>query len=62
MDEKNVNSKKVEEPSIDYKSLRPQQGIGEDFDFEKEFAKGLTIEEAKKLSRTLISKWWKGKM
>ena len=61
MEEKNINSKKVEEPAINYKS-RPKQGIGKDFDFEKEFAKGLTIEEAKKLSKTLINKWWKEKM
>lgn len=62
MDDKNVNSKKVEEPAIDYKSIKSQQGIGKDFDFEKEFARGLTIEEAKKFSKTLIDKWWKEKM
>lgn len=56
MDEKNVNSKKVEEPAIDYKS-KPQQGIGKDFDFEKRFAEGLTIDEAKTEMHRRISKW-----
>ena len=56
MDEKNITSKKVDEPAINYKS-RPKQGIGKDFDFEKEFAKGLTIEEAKAEMHRRISKW-----
>lgn len=59
MNNENPNQKKVAEPATEYKSVKPQQGIGKDFDFDKEFAEGLTVEEAKKLSKTLIRSWWK---
>ena len=62
MNNDNVNKKSVSEPTTGYETQKPTQGIGKDFDFEKEFAKGLTIEEAKKLSKNLIEKWWKEKM
>lgn len=57
MDNKNVNKKTVSEPTTDYETLKSTQGIGKDFDFEKEFAKGLTIEEAKAEMHRRISKW-----
>ena len=62
MNNENVNNKSVSEPTTGYETPKRTQGIGKDFDFEKEFAKGLTIEEAKTLSKTLIDKWWKVKM
>ena len=62
MNNENVNKKTVSEPSTEYETPKRSQGIGKDFDFEKEFVKGLTVEEARKLSKTLIDKWWKEKM
>jgi hypothetical protein len=59
MEDKSTNKKTVEEPSTVYHERKQQQGIGKDFNFDKEFAKGLTAEEAKVLSKSLIRKWWK---
>jgi hypothetical protein len=59
MEDKSTNKKTVEEPSTVYHERKQQKGIGKDFNFDKEFAKGLTIEEAKALSKSLIRKWWK---
>ena len=51
---------KVEEPSVAYESsISKFKGIDrETFDFDAEFKKGLTIEEAKAESIRLISQWW----
>ncbi len=51
---------KVEEPSVAYESSIPKfKGIDrETFDFDAEFRKGLTPEEAKAESIRLISQWW----
>ncbi|MGV1010963.1 MAG: hypothetical protein ACOYBS_00825 [Flavobacterium sp.] len=51
---------KVEEPSVAYESSIPKfKGIDrETFDFDAEFKKGLTVEEAKADSIRLISQWW----
>ena len=51
---------KVEEPSVAYESsISKLKGIDrETFDFDAEFKKGLTIEEAKAESIRLISQWW----
>jgi len=59
MENGNSNKKRVAEPITHYKSNSLQQGKGKDFDFDKAFAKGLTIDEAKKLSKSLIEGWWK---
>jgi hypothetical protein len=50
----------VEEPSVAYESSIPKfKGIDwETFDFDAEFKKGLTIEEAKAESIRLIIQWW----
>lgn len=61
MTNENQNKKSLSVPATEYKTAEPTQGIGNDFDFEKRFAEGYTIEEAKALSKTLISKWWKEK-
>lgn len=54
------NKRKVEEPATAYKSISKQKGIGVDFDFEKAFAEGLTIEEARAEMHKRIAKWdWK---
>ena len=57
MEDKNTNKKTVEEPSTVYTERKQQQGIGEYFDFDKEFAKGLTIEEAKAEMHRRIQLW-----
>ena len=59
MEDKNTNKKIVEEPSTLYHERKRQQGVGKDFNFDKEFAKGLTAKEAKVLSKSLIRKWWR---
>jgi hypothetical protein len=59
MDSENINKRNVAEPLAVYNEEKPQQGKGKDFDFDKSFAKGLTIDEAKKLSKSLIEGWWK---
>ncbi|WP_347050531.1 hypothetical protein [Flavobacterium olei] len=62
MDSKNGNEKinKVEEPAVEYQALKPKfEGIDhENFDFDAEFAKGLTLEEAKAESIKRIREWW----
>ena len=57
MENDSTNKKSVEEPSTVYKERKQQQGIGKDFDFDKEFAKGLTIEEAKAEMHRRIKLW-----
>lgn len=57
MNNKNVSKKTVSEPTTEYETEKSTQGIGKDFDFEKEFAKGLTTEEAKAEMHRKISKW-----
>ena len=60
MKDENVNKKAVSEPKTEYETPKTTQGIGKDFDFEKELAKGLTIDEAKAEMHRRISKWdWK---
>jgi len=51
---------KVEEPAVEYEVQKPNfKGIDHDtFDFEAEFAKGLTPEEAKAQSIKRIREWW----
>ena len=58
MNDKKINSNKAEEPIAAYKTTSKQNGIGENFDFDKEFAKGLTVEEAKAESKRRIREWW----
>ena len=57
MNNENVNKKALSEPTAEYETPKRNQGIGRDFDFEIEFAKGLTIEEAKAEMHRRISKW-----
>lgn len=60
MDEKNANNKKVEEPAIDYKSTKPQQGSGKNLNFDERFKKGLTSEEFLAEMKKRIRKYpWK---
>lgn len=47
---------KAEEPATAY-NVSKKQGIGEDFDFDTEFAKGLTVEEAKEIAVKKIRAW-----
>ncbi|MBP4136615.1 hypothetical protein [Flavobacterium geliluteum] len=59
-EKKENNNNKVEEPALQYD---PQQSkfkrIDPDtFDFDAEFAKGLTLEEAKEESIKRIREWW----
>ncbi|MDP5201451.1 hypothetical protein [Flavobacterium sp. DG2-3] len=66
MDAKKENEKnnKVEEPAVDYQSIRPKfKGIDhETFDFDAEFAKGLTPEEFKaEMSKRIKAYPWKNK-
>lgn len=62
MDAKKENEKnnKVEEPAVDYQPIKSQfKGIDhETFDFDAEFAKGLTPEQAKAESIRRIREWW----
>ncbi|MHC0446000.1 hypothetical protein ACWA1F_11345 [Flavobacterium sp. 3-218] len=64
MDAKKENEKnnKFEEPAVDYKPIRPKfKGIDhETFDFDAEFAKGLTPEEFKtEMSKRIKAYPWK---
>lgn len=56
----NEKNNKVEEPRIEDEVQKPQfKGIDrETFDFDAEFAKGLTLEEAKAESIRRIREWW----
>lgn len=55
MEKDSTNKKNVEEPSTVYNERKQQKGIGKDFD--KQFAKGLTIEEAKAEMHRRIKLW-----
>lgn len=57
MNNDNVNKKALAEPTTEYETPKRTQGIGRDFNFEKEFAKGLTTEEARDEMHQRISKW-----
>lgn len=58
--DKENKKNKVEEPRIEYEIQKPKfKGIDpETFDFDAEFAKGLTLEEAKVESKRRIREWW----
>lgn len=55
-----LKNNKVEEPTVEYEVQKPIfKGIDhETFDFDAEFAKGLTPEEAKAESKRRIREWW----
>ena len=57
MNDKKINSNKAEEQIAAYKTTSKQNGIGENFDFDKELAKGLTVEEAKAEMHKKIKLW-----
>lgn len=59
-DKENKKNNKVEEPAVEYEVQKPKfKGIDrETFDFDAEFAKGLTSEEAKAESIRRIREWW----
>lgn len=56
----NKENNKVEEPAVEYEVQKPKfTGIDhETFDFDAEFAKSLTLEEAKAESIKRIREWW----
>jgi len=58
--DKEDKKNKVEEPRVEYEVQKPRrQGIDlETFDFDAEFAKGLTPEQAKAESIRRIREWW----
>lgn len=61
MDSDKENKKnKAEEPRVEYEIQKPKfKGINpETFDFDAEFAKGLTVEEAKAEAKRRIREWW----
>jgi hypothetical protein len=62
MESKKENEKndKVEEPRVEYEVQKAKiKGIDrETSDFDAEFAKGLTLEEAKAESIRRIREWW----
>jgi len=59
-DKENKKIDKVEEPRVEYEIQKPKfKGIDpETFDFDAEFAKGLTLEEAKAEAKRRIKEWW----
>jgi hypothetical protein len=59
-DKENKKNNKVEEPRVEYEIQKPKfKGIDpETFDFDAEFSKGLTLEEAKAESKRRIREWW----
>ncbi|WP_281631211.1 hypothetical protein [Flavobacterium luteolum] len=59
-DKESKKKDKVEESRVEYEIQKPRrQGIDlETFDFDAEFAKGLTLEEAKAESIRRIREWW----
>ncbi|MGN7810665.1 MULTISPECIES: hypothetical protein [Flavobacterium] len=59
-DKENKKNNKVEEPRVEYEVQKPKfKGIDrETFDFDAEFAKGLTPEEAKEEAKRRIREWW----
>lgn len=58
--DKENKKNKVEEPRVEYEIQKPKfKGIDrETFDFDAEFAKGLTLEEAKAEAKRRIREWW----
>ncbi|SHM48647.1 hypothetical protein [Flavobacterium chilense] len=58
--DKENKKNKVEEPRVEYEVQKPKfKGIDrETFDFDTEFAKGLTLEEAKAEAKRRIREWW----
>lgn len=58
-DKENKKIGKVEEPKVEYEIQKPKfKGIDpETFDFDAEFAKGLTPEEAKAEAKRRIKEW-----
>lgn len=60
LDKENKKNDKVEDPAVEYEIQKPKfKGIDrETFDFDAEFAKGLTLEEAKAESIRRIREWW----
>lgn len=61
MSDVKLNSNNAEEPITAYKTNSKQKGIGENFDFDKEFEKGLTAEEVKAEMHQKIKSWNWGK-
>ncbi len=59
MNKKKSNIYGVEEPATEYKVTPKQNAIGKDFDFDKAYAEGLTVEEARTLSKNKIREWWR---
>lgn len=59
-EEENKKKNKVEEPATEYEIQKPKfKGIDPDtFDFDAEFARGLTPEQAKAESLKRIREWW----
>jgi hypothetical protein len=59
-EKENKKNNKVEEPRVEYEVQKPKfKGIDRDtFDFDAEFAKGLTPEEAKAEAKRRIREWW----
>jgi hypothetical protein len=57
---KQIKDNKVEEPVVEYEVQRSEfKGIDRDtFDFDAEFANGLTPEESKAESIKRIREWW----
>ncbi len=62
MDKENEKKDKVEESAVVFEVQKPKfKGIDhETFDFDVEFAKGLTPEQAKAESKRRIREWWVG--
>ena len=56
MNDKKANSSKAEEPITAYKTTSKQNGIGENFDFDKELKNGFTSEEFLSEMKKRISK------
>lgn len=58
--EKKTKIDKAEEPAVNYDISKPkQEGIDHaTFDFDAEFEKGYTLEEAKAESIRRIREWW----
>ena len=60
MNDKKVNSNKTEAPIAAYKTTLKQNGIGENFDFDKEFKNGYTSKEFLSEMKKRINKYpWK---
>ena len=60
MNDKKANSSKAEEPITADKTTSKQNGIGENFDFDKELKNGFTSEEFLSEMKKRISKYpWK---